>query len=611
MERAARLIIACLFTGLALAACGGGSKTSAPATTPPPPPPASTDSSLAGLSVSTGDLDQVFQSSVNDYSATTSYLGLATTVTATANDANASVSINGAAAISGNASESIVLGNAANLVTVTVTAEDGVTSDSYSLVVTRADATGLAHLDYIKASNPDAGDRFGNVVAFSGETFAIAATAEDSAATVINGDSLDNSAPGAGAVYVFRKDVAGSWVEEAYLKPSNSSGGDEFGYSIALSGDTLAIGAFREDSAATGIDGDETDNSAVDAGAVYIFARDGTGVWSQQAYIKASNSQASDGFGASVALDGDTLAVGAHLEDSATAGIDGDQTNNGSSDSGAVYVFTRDTVGNWVQQAYLKASNTDANDSFGSAIALSQDSLVVGALNESSRATGIDGNQGSNNSADAGAAYVFVRDAAGAWTQQAYLKASNTDGGDNFGASVSLSGNTLVVGAPREDGAAIGVDGFENDNKALNAGSAYVFVRDGSGAWSQQGYLKASNSGSQDRFGRAVANYGDFLAVGALDDSSATDINGDETNNMATNSGAVYLFARDGSGNWSQAGYVKAANTGAGDGFGASLAFADAALLISADLEDSMAAGIGADMTDDRAADAGAAYLIR
>jgi len=608
MQRATRFIATCLFTCLVLAACGGGSKRSTPAVTPPPPPP-SADASLAGLGVSTGDLDQVFQSGVNDYSATTSYLGAATTVTATANDANASVSINGATAVAGEANEAVVLGDGPNLVTITVTAEDGVSSDSYSLDVTRADATGLAHLEYIKASNPDVGDRFGNAVAFSGDTFAVATTAEDSAATVVNGDSLDNNAPGAGAVYVFRKDVGGSWAEEAYVKASNASGGDEFGYSIALSGDTLAIGASREDSAATGIGGDETDNSAVDAGAVYIFVRDDTGVWSQQAYIKASNAQAFDGFGAAVALTGDTLAVSADLEDSAATGIDGDQANNGGSDSGAVYVFTRDTDGNWAQQAYLKASNTDANDRFGNAIALSRDTLVVGALREDSRATDIDGDQDSNNSADAGAAYVFARDVTGAWTQQAYVKASNTDRGDSFGASLSLSNDTLVVGAPREDSAAIGVDGFENDNKALNAGAAYVFVRDGAGAWSQQGYLKASNTGSQDQFGHAVANYGEFLAVAALEDSIATDINGEETSNAATNSGAVYLFVRDGT--WGQAGYVKAVNTGTGDSFGASLAFADAALLISADQEDSMAVGIGGDTTDDSTADAGAAYLIR
>jgi hypothetical protein len=274
-------------------------------------------------------------------------------------------------------------------------------------------------------------------------------------------------------------------------------------------------------------------------------------------------------------------------------------------------VFTRDVDGNWTQQAYLKASNADSGDRFGSAITLSQDTLVVGAPNEASKATGVDGNQGSNNSADAGAAYVFVRDLANAWTQQAYVKASNADSGDNFGATLSLSGDTFVVGAPREDSAGVGIDGIQNNERALNSGAAYVFARDGSGTWSQQSYFKASNTGSQDLFGRAVTNHGDFIAVGALEDSNAMDTNGDQTSNASVNSGAAYLFAYDGLSGWSQVAYIKAPNTGAGDSFGASLALGDAALLIGADFEQSIATGIGGDMTDDSAADAGAAYLVR
>ena len=477
--------------------------------------------------------------------------------------------------------------------------------------ITRAGAGGLAHLEYVKASNTDADDRFGHALAFSGDTFAVAAAGEDSATAVVNGDGLDNNALGAGAVYVIRHDVAGSWGQEAYLKASNAAAGQEFGHSIALDGDTLVVGAYHEDSAATGINGDQADTGAIDAGAVYVFVRDNTGTWSQQAYIKASNTDAFDNFGVAVALSGDTLAVGANQEDSSAAGVNADQADNGGADSGAVYVFTRDVDGNWTQQAYLKASNTDPGDRFGSAIALSQDTLVVGAPNEASRASGIDGNQGSNNSEGAGAAYVFVRDLAGAWTQQAYVKASNTHAGDNFGAALSLSGDTFVVGAPREDGAGVGVDGPQNSNRALNSGAAYVFVRDGIGAWSQQGYFKASNTGSQDQFGRAVTSHGDFIAVGALEDSDATGLNGDENTNTSVNSGAAYLFAYDSIGGWSQAAYIKAPNTGAGDTFGASLALGEAALLIGADLEQSIATGIGGDMTDNSAPGAGAVYLVR
>ncbi len=114
---------------------------------------------------------------------------------------------------------------------------------------------------------------------------------------------------------------------------------------VALSGDTLAVGAALEQSAATGINDDQSDNSADNAGAAYVFTRT-AGVWSQQAYIKASNTDAEDEFGWSVALSGDTLAVGAQFEDGNATGINDDQSDNSAADSGAVYVFTRN-AGVW------------------------------------------------------------------------------------------------------------------------------------------------------------------------------------------------------------------------------------------------------------------------
>jgi hypothetical protein len=165
------------------------------------------------------------------------------------------------------------------------------------------------------------------------------------------------------------------------------------------------VGASFESSAATGIDGDQTDNNAADSGAVYVFIRT-NGVWRQQAYVKASNTEASDRFGLSIALVGDTLAVGAVFESSAATEIDGNQTDNNAADSGAVYVFIR-TNGVWSQQAYVKASNTEGFDLFGTSIALSGDTLAVGAFFEASAATGVNGNQGDNSAPSSGAAYVF------------------------------------------------------------------------------------------------------------------------------------------------------------------------------------------------------------
>jgi hypothetical protein len=196
-------------------------------------------------------------------------------------------------------------------------------------------------------------------------------------------------------------------------------------------------------------------------------------------YAKASNPGPNDFFGVAVALssDGNTLAVGAQLEDSAATGIGGDQASNAAADSGAVYVFIR-SGGTWSQQAHVKASNTGAGDQFGRAMALSGDSntMAVGARLEDSAATGINGDQADNSAASSGAVYVFTRSGV-SWSQQAYVKASNTGVGDDFGESVPLSsnGNTLAVGVRFEDSAATGIGGNQADNSALDSGAVYLY----------------------------------------------------------------------------------------------------------------------------------------
>ncbi|MCW9036977.1 MAG: FG-GAP repeat protein, partial [Altibacter sp.] len=168
-----------------------------------------------------------------------------------------------------------------------------------------------------------------------------------------------------------------------YIKASNTDISDTFGGYVALSGDglTLAVGAVGEDSNATGINGDESNNDAGNSGAVYVYVKSG-GVWAQQAYIKASNAEAIDIFGRSLALDftGDTLAVGASAEDSNATGIGGSQADNSADNTGAVYVFSRSGT-TWTQQEYIKASNAETYDEFGTSLDLSDDgnTLVVGA----------------------------------------------------------------------------------------------------------------------------------------------------------------------------------------------------------------------------------------
>ncbi|HBH81488.1 MAG TPA: integrin, partial [Nitrospira sp.] len=281
---------------------------------------------------------------------------------------------------------------------------------------------------------------------------------------------------------------SGILTQEAYLKASNTGAGDFFSTAIAFDGDTLVVGAPFEDSNATGVNGDQANNSASAAGAVYVFVRT-NGVWAQQAYLKASNTGAGDNFGSSVALNGDTLVIGAPEEASNAVGVNNDQTNNSASGSGAVYVFTRSGT-TWSQQAYLKASNTGAGDQFGHSVAIDGNTLVVGATEEASNAIGINGDETNNSASGSGAVYVFTRSGT-TWSQEAYLKASNTEAGDNFGRSVALSSNTVIVGASLEDSNAIGVNGNQADNSASGSGAVYVFTRSGT-TWTQQAYLKAS-----------------------------------------------------------------------------------------------------------------------
>jgi FG-GAP repeat/Stigma-specific protein, Stig1 len=472
---------------------------------------------------------------------------------------------------------------------------------------------------YLKASNTDAGDGFGRAIAYSVDrsTLAVAARGEASAAMGINGNQADDSAAGAGAVYVYDW-FGGTGVLQAYVKASNTASQDQFGDSVTLSadGNTLVVGATGEDSNATGVNGNQMNELASSSGAAYVFVRNGT-VWTQQAYLKASNAQTNDLFGYVVALsaDGNTLAVSAASEDGGAPGVNADQMNNLASSAGAAYVFTR-TGTTWVQQAYIKASNPDAGDDFGNAMALSGDgnTLAVAAPLENGNATGINGNDADNSAGESGAVYIYTR-TGGIWSQQAYIKASNTNMGDMFGFRVSLShdGSRLAVGAISEDSAATGINGNQNDESAAGAGAVYLFVRNGT-TWSQEAYVKASNTGAGDLFGVSVSMSADgtILAVGASNESSsAMGLDGDQTNDLASNSGAVYLFARVGT-TWTQRSYIKALNTDATDHFGSCVALAadGKGLIVGAPDEDSIATGPNGNPLDDSAANAGATYSL-
>ena len=412
-----------------------------------------------------------------------------------------------------------------------------------------------------------------------------------------------------------------------YIKASNPGVDDQFGgsgvllgVSVALSGDsaTLAVGARLEDSAATGIDGDQQDNSARNAGAVYVFRRSENSAWQQEAYVKASNTGPSDQFGFAVALsdDGATLAVSANLEDSAATGVYGDQHDNSMENSGAVYIFRRGVEG-WRQDAYVKASNTgepEDGDNFGYVLSLSADgnTLAVGATGEDGSSVGVNGYTSDNSARGAGAVYVFVRED-GNWSQQAYLKASNTEATDLFGISLAISddGNTLVVSALDEDGSSSGVNG-PDDNASRGSGAVYVFTREGA-QWQQQSYLKASNAAGNDAFSMvALSGDGNTLGVAAFDeDSSDTGVGGDQADDSAEDAGAVYVFSRNDR-SWAQTAYIKSSNTSPFDQFGTVLFLNrdGSVLAVGAPLEDGSASGVNGSQ-DDLADEAGAVYLFR
>jgi FG-GAP repeat len=339
-----------------------------------------------------------------------------------------------------------------------------------------------AYVKSSNTGGPVVGYQFGYAVSLSsdGSTLAVGQTSDPSNATGINGDEKNASAPDSGAVFVFAHD-GDSWSQQAYVKPwnttqrgalfgygvgltangdtmavgtydedrgrgavyvfgrkgdkwaqqarltaSNAEPGDSLGCAVAISddGNTILAGAFDEDAILPGIQppnaGADDEASDSSSGAAYVFARR-DGKWSQQAYVKAFNTRENDQFGWALAIsrDGNTIAVGSHLEDSAAKGINGDMNDTAAEDSGAVYIYERSGE-TWSPAAYVKASNTKAAAEFGMALALNADGkmLAVGATKESSAAKGVNGNQKDASLVNAGAAYVYSDAAESATTSR-------------------------------------------------------------------------------------------------------------------------------------------------------------------------------------------------
>ena len=325
-------------------------------------------------------------------------------------------------------------------------------NDSGSAYVFTRSGTTWSQQAKLTATDGAANDTFGGNVALSGDTAVIGSL----------GDDDDVNGVDSGSAYVFTRSGT-SWSEQAKLTAADGAAGDEFGYSVAILGDTAVIGAARDD------------DKGKDSGSAYVFTRSGTS-WSQQAKLTAADGAAGDVFSISVALSGDTAVIGADLND--------EKGDN----SGAAYVFTR-SGSTWSQQAKLTADDGAAGDLFGIRVALSGVTAVIGAAR--------DDDKGDN----AGAAYVFIRSGT-RWSQRAKLTADDGAANDRFGTRVAVSGNTAVIGA------------ILDDDNSDNSGSAYVFTQSGT-TWSQRAKLTAADSAADDVFGWSVALAGDTVLIGA------------------------------------------------------------------------------------------------
>jgi fibronectin type 3 domain-containing protein len=402
------------------------------------------------------------------------------------------------------------------------------------------------------ATDPQESDAFGFSVALSGDYAIVGAYGENGG----DGDPM----PSAGAAYVFKRTGNNTWDTGTKLVALDAQEGDNFGISVALSGDYAIVGSFWED----GGDGDPMTN----AGAAYVFKRTGDNTWDTGTKLVAPYPQAGDEFGISVALSGDYAIVGARQED----GGGGDPMTN----AGAAYVFKR-TDDSWDAGTKLVAPDTQARDQFGVSVALSGDYAIVGAYYE-------DGGDG-NPLAYAGAAYVFKRTGDNTWDTGTKLVAHDAQAGDEFGGSVALNGDYAIVGAFEEDGG----DG----DPMTNAGAAYVFKRTGDNTWDTGTKLVAHDAQAGDSFGTSVALSGNYAIVGANRE------NGGDGNPMRS-AGAAYVFKRTGD-TWDTGTKLVATDPQEYDYFGMSVALSADCAIVGAYAED------GGD--GDPISFAGAAYI--
>lgn len=355
---------------------------------------------------------------------------------------------------------------------------------------------------------------------------------------------------GKAGVYVFVR-KHNKWTQQAKLSPKDRQSGDHFGESVAIDNSTIVVSARRNK------EGEKY------YGAVYVFIKSGDS-WIQQTKLLANDravSKYNNGFGTSVAIDNDTIVVGAE-----------GSSDDGKTENGAVYIFNRE--GNkWTQQAKLTANDKENNEMLGRSVGIDNGVIVVGTPQENS-----DGNTSN------GAVYVFTGNG-NTWTQQAKLLANDKGNYDYFGHFVAIEKNTIVISAFAKD--------KRNDRENSNNESVYVFTRNGED-WIQQAKLLPKNKpkdkpGKYNYFGSSIAIQGNIIVVGAS-------LEGNDGNQST--GGALYVFARKDK-NWSQVTKFLANDKETDDYFGNSVAINGNTIIVGAIHEDS-----------DGKVNNGAAYII-
>ncbi|HEY0709446.1 MAG TPA: FG-GAP repeat protein [Polyangia bacterium] len=395
-----------------------------------------------------------------------------------------------------------------------------------------------------------------------------------------------------------------------YLKGASTQVNMAFGTAMAMAGNTLVIGAPNDHGTLVGPQIGDSGPMGMESGAAFVFRREG-GQWRREVTLKPGHLHPMMRFGASVAVAGDVVIVGAPGENGSTTMINGPRDTRAAG-AGAAFVFVRGADGAWTQQAYLKASDGEAQDRFGTSVALS----ISGTANNTvtTAVVGAPVADGPNDAARAGAVYVFVRSPAGAWSEQARPRPATLRAAQEFGSSVSLLGDTLVVGSPLEDSGAGGINPGATPAVASDSGAVYVFSRAGT-AWSQSTYIKAPSAAAQARFGARIAIAGTFLAVGAPGDSGGGGgVSPSPGAPAVAGSGAAFLYRRATNG-WELAHQIKATVARPQDRFGESIALSAASptptLVVGAPFDDTNEAGAYDPSTGSPTLDSGAIFVYR